>query len=126
MVVDMEKPAPNPPKIASANPSLEVLPSPHTLRSDLSVPVVAVTAEAEQSPQKRSSRNIRRARAKARTAPSRPPAVFWRPLKEWGVRAAGYSMNYEGSWPVYQNDPARYQYQRDTMRKGVFSTGRRW
>lgn len=123
IVVDQNKPTPKPPKIAFAKPSLEVRPSPHTLRSDISVPKVAVTAAPGQTPRQKSTRHIRRARANARAAPPRPPAVFWRPLKEWGVKAAGYSVGYEGSWPVYQNDPARYQYQRDTMRKGVFPTG---
>lgn len=125
LIVEKDRPPLKSPKTASVKPNLEVQLSPHTLRSDISVPIIAAAASG-QSSQKKSSRNIRRARAKARTAPPRPPTVFWRPLKEWGVSAAGYSVGYEGSWPVYQNVPSRYQYQRDTMRKGVLSIGGRW
>ncbi|KZT73048.1 hypothetical protein DAEQUDRAFT_504228 [Daedalea quercina L-15889] len=122
MVVERSKPTPTQPKVSSLRPSLGVQPSPHTFRPEIQVPVVAVTAILEESKQKKTSRNIRRARAKARAAQPRPPAVFWRPLKEWGVRSAGYSVGYEGSWPVFRHDPSRYRYQRDTMRKGVYFT----
>ncbi|KAH9838314.1 uncharacterized protein C8Q71DRAFT_856279 [Rhodofomes roseus] len=121
IVVEQSKPTPQRPKIVNSKPSLEIRPSPHTLRPNIHVPVVAVTAVPEDSKSK-SSRNIRRARAKAHTTPPRPPATFWRPLREWGVKAAGYSVGYEGSWPVYENDQSRYKYQRDTMRKGVHAT----
>lgn len=50
---------------------------------------------------------------------SRPQAAFWRPLRAWQGKSAGYAYGYSSSKPVdFYGTRARH-YRRDTMRKGV-------
>ncbi|KZT03854.1 uncharacterized protein LAESUDRAFT_787000 [Laetiporus sulphureus 93-53] len=59
----------------------------------------------------------RRRRKASRAFEPQPHAMFWRPLRERGVKAAGHVMGYGSSWSVYKDDSLRYQYQTDTLRK---------
>ncbi|KAI0925832.1 hypothetical protein AcV5_008458 [Taiwanofungus camphoratus] len=118
MVVERLRPIRKPPKLSLSAPASAVRPSPHNLApSVINYPIVDMTAEAPADvPESR-----RKRRRKRRTIRPRPTATFWRPLREWGIKAAGYAMGYEGSWPVLKDDPLRHTYQRDTMRKGFFA-----
>ncbi|KZT07762.1 uncharacterized protein LAESUDRAFT_758326 [Laetiporus sulphureus 93-53] len=121
-LAEIPKDPPEPPKITSLKPGSEVLPSPHNPSyNDISCTVVSVIPTASVYALK-DTHQKRRRRKHSRASEPRPPAMFWRPLLEWGAKAAGYAMGYGGSWPVYKDDPLRYQYHRDTMRKGVVAT----
>ncbi|CCM03083.1 uncharacterized protein FIBRA_05203 [Fibroporia radiculosa] len=117
MVVGLVKPPPATSRLALSLPADFALSSPHELPSEgVGCPLVDVAIQQESTtPAKRRWRRSRSAR-------QRPPATFWRPLQEWGPRASGYAMGYEGSWAVSHDDPQRYKYQRDTMRKGAVSS----
>ncbi|GBE87938.1 hypothetical protein SCP_1201640 [Sparassis crispa] len=112
MVVEREKPPPRKPKLALSLPPADFQPSPHSLPAQgVLCPVVDVTTPGLPEPKRKRCR-------KPHVPRPRPPAMFWRPFHGMGGKSAGYAMGYEGSWPVHENDPRCYTYQRDTMRRG--------
>ncbi|PCH42217.1 hypothetical protein WOLCODRAFT_73360 [Wolfiporia cocos MD-104 SS10] len=117
LITEFAKPPPEPPTFAKCPP--HTVPSPHYLSiADIQCPIIDMAPSPSNSSHA-SALTKKRRRRNPRKAHERPPPAFWRPLREWGSKAAGYAMGYGGSWPVYKDDPLRYRYQRDTMRKGV-------
>ncbi|OCH93022.1 hypothetical protein OBBRIDRAFT_378109 [Obba rivulosa] len=117
-VMVAERPRSKPPKkphLCLTDTSLEVTPSPHNLRPTCALPVVEVNASSKSD-----VAQTKRRRRRTKDAPPRPPPMFWRPPRGIGGKSAGYAMGYAGSWPMYEGDPRRYRYHRDTMKKAIF------
>lgn len=114
MIVERPKPAIKPLRRVARAPSAQARPSPHELKYEtIHCPIV------NSKPSETTSRKVKKRRKASHPTPPRPPAMFWRPLRGWGPKVTGYAMGYEGSWAVFEDDPQRYHYQRDTMRKGI-------
>ncbi|OBZ72692.1 hypothetical protein A0H81_07701 [Grifola frondosa] len=128
LLVTAELPSPPPPimvaerlRPASPKSSLsshtDAEPSPHEISTEFSYPIVDITASPFSEtghPHRR-----RRHRRKFQAVKPRPPAMFWRPPllggktqdMPWATKVLTYNR---------KNDPRRYSYHRDTMRRGTF------
>ncbi|KAI0767911.1 hypothetical protein BC629DRAFT_875835 [Irpex lacteus] len=120
MVAELPKPPLGTPSLPLASLKLpeRERPSPHDFPADkICCPVIFVSEQ--NNPDTQGKR--RRRRRKTGDVVARQPPSFFRPLREWGGKSAGYAMGYEGSRSVAVGSARQWRYRRDSMRSGVMS-----